>query len=847
MNARLVAAALALLAIAACGGSDRSDPTPATVSPPATTTPSVTVSLVAPADSTVTEADDPTLEIGVTLSAAASAAVTVPIEYSGSATRDRDYAAGADTLEIPSGAVSASFEIDVFRDFDDEDDETLTIGLGAPQGPAEAGTPSSVTLTLLDGGGAIVETPFELPPEPDATFFPVHQMITGESVVLGFTALNTSTEHAATLAAEWSTDFEFLTDVHALGTVDIPPADPQLDPFDQLTQFTEPQEFTLPLRDLAPDGAYFVRVYLEGAGAEGSDGEDMHAEEYLFSFATDAQGHVVTRCEPPERTAGPAGTDPLFAEQWHLINTGQTAFSQAPGVAGADLRMAGAIGAGRDGDGVTLAVVDTGLEICHPDLAGSVAEGRSFNFAFAFTAGASASDPFNPDLFGDHGTGVAGVAAAVAGNGLGGRGVAPGVELVGFNAGTAASSPDAEDLEAAFFKALGASERDPDSASVDVFNMSFGTELPSENATEDFVRLMKMGTGELRGGLGALYVKAAGNEFGVCYRTHPLNGEIGCFGSNSDPDQNLPYLVSVGAFNADDVKSSYSSAGANLWVVGPAGEDGIAHPGIITTDQAGTRAGFDHFVEQPLGHDHPQNRDGDYMNVFGGTSSAAPAVAGAVAILLGVNPDLTWRDVKHVLAASARRIDPERARVRAAFNGRPYVAQHAWQTNAAGYPFHNWYGFGAMDVDEAIALAASHAPDSLGGFVESDWFSAGEELALAIPDADGAGAADAVSVTGLPDSANIEAVILRITVEHDDAWDLGVTVTSPAGTESVVNAPFNALLDDFPGLLDWELMSNAFYGENPNGEWRVRVVDLHAGDTGELSSWGLRLHYGEHP
>ncbi len=75
----------------------------------------------------------------------------------------------------------------------------------------------------------------------------------------------------------------------------------------------------------------------------------------------------------------------------------------------------------------------------------------------------------------------------------------------------------------------------------------------------------------------------------------------------------------------------------------------------------------------------------------------------------------------------------------------------------------------------------------------------------------------------------------------------GHTVTSPAGTQSVVNAPFNAVLEDFPGLRDWELMSNAFYGENPNGEWRVQVVDLNPGHTGELSSWGLKFHYGDHP
>ena len=71
---------------------------------------------------------------------------------------------------------------------------------------------------------------------------------------------------------------------------------------------------------------------------------------------------------------------------------------------------------------------------------------------------------------GDHGTSVAGVAAAAADNGLGGRGVAPGVRLVGFNP-MEAGRPDAEDPEAAFETAmllsLGGGDSAPDSASED--------------------------------------------------------------------------------------------------------------------------------------------------------------------------------------------------------------------------------------------------------------------------------------------------------------------------------------------------------------------------------------------
>ena len=346
---------------------------------------------------------------------------------------------------------------------------------------------------------------------------------------------------------------------------------------------------------------------------------------------------------------------------------------------------------------------------------------------------------------------MAGIAAAAAANGLGGRGVAPEVTLVGFNPAAAALG----DPDAALFRSLGGSENDPDSASVDIFNMSYGTVVPERESP-----------GRLRSADGGGDLEASGRARGLVregsrqrfrfLRTGATRsvGEVGCVGANTDPEQNVPYLINVGAFNADDVKSSYSSAGANLWVVGPGGEDGIEQPAMITTDQAGTEAGFDLFFESPLSTADPRNPDGDYITGFGGTSSAAPAVAGALAVLLGVNPDLTWRDVKHILALTSRKIDAGRREVRAAFNGSPYVAQHAWQTNAAGYEFHNWYGFGAVDVDAAVAMAAGYTPDSLGPFVESQWFEPGQDAASprAVPDADGAGASAAMWVAGLPDA-----------------------------------------------------------------------------------------------
>ncbi len=836
-HAIAVAATLCLLGASGCGGGADEPPPPP---PPASITLSVS------GDVSVEEAENPKVRVNVELDSPARGSIGVRLSFAGTASRDSDYEAGPDSFAIPPNATSAMAEVDVYRDFEEEGDETIEVAVGAFTGHARVGSPSSVTLTVIDGEPATVDKAPPLEPESAATLLPLLFGVTEDAVTLVVIALAPpDASEPVPLVAEWSTDIDFNIDVHMIGTDEIAPITDPLDLF-----LGGLRQFQLPLAELGPNGNYFFRAYVGEVPSNGP--ESLGPNVYLNGFATNADGLVTVTCEAPHRTPDAGGGDPLFAEQWHLRNNGQTAFSERGGTAGADLRMTAAIDAGRNGAGVKLAIVDSGLEICHPDLAANTAAGGSFNFGFPGRPGALPNDPFNFSTLGDHGTSVAGIAAAAANNGYGGRGVAPEVTLVGFNPLEAAGGPETDPEAAAptaMLLSLGASEAFPDSASVDVFNMSFGYEAPSENSQEEWVRLFRMGSEQLRSGRGALYVKAAGNAFDVCDPVHPFNQELGCVGSNADPDQNLPWPTVVGGFNADDIKASYSSAGANLWVVGPSGEDGAESPAMITTDQAGALAGFSQLVPYGLTSEHPLDRDGDYVSAFGGTSSAAPAVAGAIAVLLGVNPDLTWRDVKHILAASARMIDPDIAEVRAAFNGAPYVARHAWQTNAAGYDFHNWYGFGAVDIDAAVAMASDYAADNLGDFVESEWFDAGAdaEMPLAIPDADGAGTSAALEVAGLPDTANIEAVVLEIAVEHTNALDLGVTLHSPAGTASVVNPPLNTLLDGFEGMRDWHLLSNAFYGENPNGEWTVHVADLAAEDTGSLTGWRLRFYYGDHP
>ena len=640
------------------------------------------------------------------------------------------------------------------------------------------------------------------------------------------------------------------------GEGDVPEIDPQ-----RSYVFT----FDVDLAAFAPGGDYYAIALVEEIASEHPGRFSTNLD--FSGFSLDGLGSVVVRCPPPASGRPSAGAaDPLTGEQWHLANTGQRAFADQPGVAGEDLSMTRALQGQASGRGVRVAVVDTGLEVCHPDLAANVETAASHNFNVRDWVGASSGDPFLPSSMGDHGTSVAGIVAAAANNGVGGRGVAPTAMLRGYN------FLAATDQASAWLDSLGASTFSPNSAEVDIFNLSFGSLGYEGNPDPDQeVALLRNGVTNLRGGRGALYVKAGGNGFGSC-RSIPrtVNEEIGCNSSNSDPTNNLPYVIVIGGHNASGQRASYSSAGANLWISAPSGEYGVDFPAIITTDQVGLFRGYDNLAPRGLALDAQANPYGHYISTFNGTSSAAPNASGAIALLLEAHPNLTWRDVKHILAKTARWIDPHRSAVRYGFGGAahllqrpwddaspderaqnwygfgaaPYVLQLPWVTNGAGYRFHNWYGFGALAVDEALDYAASHEPDSLGAYVETGSFAASDRTA--IPDYSSAGLEQSLDVSGLPADANIEAVTLSLDVTHPFTNDLGIHLISPSGTESILNPVFNDVLANNQDL-DWQLLSNAFYGERPNGKWTLKVVDAAPEDAGWLNGWSLRFALGTHP
>uniref|UniRef100_A0A674JCD5 Neuroendocrine convertase 2 n=1 Tax=Terrapene triunguis TaxID=2587831 RepID=A0A674JCD5_9SAUR len=115
--------------------------------------------------------------------------------------------------------------------------------------------------------------------------------------------------------------------------------------------------------------------------------------------------------------------DPLFTKQWYLINTGQ-----ADGTPGLDLNVAEAWELGYTGKGVTIGIMDDGIDYLHPDLASNYNAKASYDF--------SSNDPYpypryTDDWFNSHGTRCAGEVSAAANNNICGVGVAYNSKVAG--------------------------------------------------------------------------------------------------------------------------------------------------------------------------------------------------------------------------------------------------------------------------------------------------------------------------------------------------------------------------------------------------------------------------------
>lgn len=534
-------------------------------------------------------------------------------------------------------------------------------------------------------------------------------------------------------------------------------------------------------------------------------------------------------------------TDPLYQYQWHLNNTGQTNFasSGSGGTAGADVNVDTVIASDITGSGVTVAVLDSGLELAHEDLSDNVVNG-SWDFAN------SDYDPTSSANDGDHGTSVAGIIASKGWNKKGGRGVAPNASLIGYNILESWGLSNQ-------LKAWGSNP--PVSVDVDVYNMSYGVGYGKDgngdpNTTfglpsflsDSYKDGLVNGVTNLRGGKGAVYIRSSGNDFKTS-ATSNCGTDLACTEMLIDNYNGTPYIIHVGALDANGVKTTYSTPGAGLWVSGFGGEYGVTNPAIMTTDQSGCASGYvgvnsrrssERNAFENNSGDSPENVDCNYTSAFNGTSSAAPTVSGVVALMLQANPDLTWRDVKHILASTADQVDISRSHD---YRG---VTQYEWETNSAGYKFHNWYGFGKVDAAEAVTTAKSYTANSRGTFVTT-----GEEESsgwLTVND-NGTNATSSIAISK-PIGSNdfVEFVKVRVRFTHSVPESIALRLQSPGGTVVNIMQPLTNMGDD-PWPTTFDIGVSGLYGESIDGTWTLAANDVISDSiSGTIYFWGIEIY-----
>ncbi|MDR4507190.1 MAG: S8 family serine peptidase [Candidatus Brocadiaceae bacterium] len=560
--------------------------------------------------------------------------------------------------------------------------------------------------------------------------------------------------------------------------------------FIKFTDTVDPDDCVAVLRDAGltvknevsyATNAYFVAAP-EGTGQK------------VFAIAANLlKREDIEYCHP--ELIRPRARKGIFPQQWHLK---KTAVSGVVVDAHANVEAAHEITRGED---VTIAIIDDGVDIDHTEFSGSgkVVAPRD--------ASLQTNDPRPKDPFGsgpedgeNHGTACAGVACANGSNGA--SGVAPKARLIPIRlssglgsqreaeAFTWAADNGADVISCSWGPPDGRWWNQNDPRHHQAFPLPASTKLAIDYAVNNG-----------RSGKGCVVLFAAGNG----------NESV-----DNDGYASYSKVIAVAACNDRGARSVYSDFGAAVWCAFPSSDFGHAPfnhpdpltPGIWTTDRSGND-GYN--VGNAAGGDVA----GDYTNSFGGTSSSCPGAAGVAALVLSVNPNLRWHEVKDIFRRACNMIDPQ---------GGGY--------DTSGHSLK--YGYGRLNARTAVELAI---PQPQSGVTISRTFEA------PIPDL------QTVSFTlNVADNTPVETLTVAVDLKHTYIGDLVITLQPPANTgvnpvmlHNRVGGSTKNLKKTYDVATTPALA--AFSGKNCQGAWILQIQDAAAHDFGLLVSFSLGLSF----
>ena len=645
-----------------------------------------------------------------------------------------------------------------------------------------------------------------------------------------------------------------------------------------------PQQLPIGLRVTAENGSCVIKGSPTQAVARAEytvNGYISNAEDTLLTTATISITTVDSNCDTGSLISA-KDSNPLERYQWYLDGRqqGQIAIGMDASKMDSSIhlnlqrawRTDGCLG-----QGTLVSVVDTGLQITHPDLADNIDPRQGYAFATGSfmqpNAATGTTDPSPMDTDGDHGTAIAGLIAMVD-NVMGGLGVAPKAKLLGFNNMAAGVNRNATYLQYSIGDATPPNATDSPAVDADIVYLGYelasrldhiGTihtaaigndAIPHPSYNEIIMRRIQDG----RNGKGVIFVKPAGDSYigdgDACSQANAIGTSCGL--SGDDPIATLP-IINVAAVNALGKRSRYSAAGA-IWVSGLGGEQGgssAGKPGMPTTDIASCDRGYSKASRSDHNFQfHSDDPICNYTNTFHGTRAAAAIVSGAVALLLSQHPALTIWDVRYILAQTATKIDDD-YKVTTHIHGiGPYQFSRGWITNDADLDYSDWYGFGLVNVDAALAMAKSYSQLITHSRIETEHFenvlNDNDDKTVPNKNMDGLSSNVMVEVRN-GQNPIVDHINLFIDLTATVLQDIEISLTSPAGT---IYTAYPAGTGHTQANLNYDqpIAVNAFFGEKISGQWTITVKDLFSNDDftegdyayyddNTLNKWRLKFTY----
>ncbi|KAI9144394.1 peptidase S8/S53 domain-containing protein, partial [Paraphysoderma sedebokerense] len=407
---------------------------------------------------------------------------------------------------------------------------------------------------------------------------------------------------------------------------------------------------------------------------------------------------------------------------------------------------------GINGSGIHISIIDDGIEGTHPDLADNFAADLSFNFL------ERNSDIMPRTKEDNHGTRCAGEIASKPNNTVCGVGVAYGAIISGERL-IGDIAPEDADEAAAFNHHYQIHE---------IYSQSWGPK--DDGATVDkpgplATKALQEGVERGRNGRGSLFVFASGNG-----GKHKDN-------CNYDGYANSINTITIGSTKSDGTSSTFAEICAAQLAV----TFGGGSPNYISTTDI----------------------NGGCTRQHQGTSAAAPIAAGILALVLQVRPDLSWRDIHHLLVTSAFRND---------------ISHPDWTKNGAGLFVNHMYGFGMIDaeilVNNSITFKSVPSP-ALTYSTPLNW------IRRPIP-IDSRPIEEQIVVTESDTGtlSTLEHVQVKVMIKHPNRGNLTIALVSPSNTTSLLGTVRSADTST-DGLPDWTFMTVRHWNERVHGTWKL--------------------------